>query len=132
MSGLIIHGDVELWATTYLRTALAVHPIGLGVFVSNRVPDPRRPTMVIVRRDGGARLDTVREEARLNVRVWASTDREATDLAALVRALMWAAPDGKPVVRVTELSGPTPVPDESGQSLRYLLFNVTQRGTQTA
>lgn len=88
--------------------------------------------MVIVRRDGGARLDPVREAARLGVRVWGSTEKEASDLAALVRALMWAAPDGQPVVRVDELSGPVPVADESAQPLRYMTFSVVQRGSYLA
>lgn len=131
MPAAVVFPDIELWATGYIRTALAGRPesYALNVHVSNETPRSRRDRMVIVRRDGGPRLDEVREAARLAVRVWGRTEQEATDLARLVRALIWVAPDGNPVLRVTELSGPTPVADESKQPLRYMTFELTLRGT---
>ncbi len=130
---VVVMPDVELWATGHLRTALAarLEAYASNVHVSNAVPATRLSRMVIVRRDGGPRLDHVREVARLGVRVWAMTERDATDLARLVAALLWAAPNGAPVLRVTQPTGPTPVADPSGQPLRYLTFEVTVRGTQT-
>jgi hypothetical protein len=124
--------DVELWATTYLRAALSVRPepYTANVYVNNVVPAQRHDRMCIVRRDGGPRLDAVREAARLNVRVWAQTEQDATDLARIVSALLWAAPDGDPVLRVEQPTGPTPVADESQQPLRLLAFEVVVRGTQ--
>lgn len=128
----VVFPDVELWATTYLRVALSVRPESYtsGVYVSNVVPAVRHDRMVIVRRDGGPRLDAVREAARLNVRVWAKTEQDATDLARIVGALLWAAPDGDPVLRVEQPTGPTPVADDSQQPLRLLTFEVVVRGTQ--
>lgn len=130
---VVISPDVELWATTWLRDALAARtePYAADVLVSNTVPTNRRARMVIVRRDGGLRLDTLRESARLTVRVWASTERDATDLARLAAALLWAAPTGDPVLNVTQPTGATPVADPSGQPLRYMTFDVTVRGAQT-
>lgn len=122
--------DVELWATVYLRLALAARsePYAAGVLVGVVVPDTRRDRMVMVRRDGGPRLDQVRESARLTVRVWGRTEQEASDLARLVAALLWASPDGDPVLRVTQNSGPSPIPDEQPQ--RLMSFDVVVRGTQ--
>ena len=130
---VVIFPDVELWATGYLRTALAARsePYAADVYVSNTVPDPRRDTMVQVRRDGGPRLDQVREAARLTVNVWAMKEQDATDLARLVAALMWAAPDGDPVLRVDQATGPTPVADPSRQPLRFMSFEVLVRGTDS-
>lgn len=127
----VIFPDVELWATGYLRTALAgrTEAYATGVYLSNTVPSPRRDRMVIVRRDGGPRLDVTREAARLAVRVWAKTEQDATDLARLVAALLWAAPTGEPVVRVTQPTGSTPVADDSGQPLRFMSFEITVRGS---
>jgi len=123
--------DVELWATTYLRAALAARPepYAAGVKVGVAVPATRADRMVQVRRDGGPRLDATREAARLGVNVWGKTEQEATDLARLVRALLGGAADGKPVCRVTELSGPSPVADESGQPRRFLTFELVVRGS---
>jgi hypothetical protein len=127
---VIVFPDVELWACDYLKTALAARPESFAdtVYVGVKVPDPRRDRMVIVRRDGGPRLDTVREAARLGVRVWATSEQDATDLARLVRALMWMAPDGSPVCRVNDLSGPSPVADESKQPLRFFSLELIVRG----
>lgn len=132
MIPVVVQPDVELWATTMLRQALAARPepYAAGVYVSNAVPTTRRDRMVIVRRDGGARLDLVREVARLGVNVWAKTDRDAADLARLVAALLWASPTGDPVLRVEQPMGSTPVADPSGQPLRYQTFEVTTRGQQ--
>lgn len=127
---VIVFPDVELWATAHLRSTLSGRPesFASNVYVSNSVPSTRRDRMVVVRRDGGPRLDTMREAARLGVRVWAKTEQDATDLARLVRALLWMAPDGAPVCRVTDLSGPSPVPDESGQPLRFFTVELIVRG----
>lgn len=127
---VIVFPDVEMWATTYLRAALSGRPesFASNVYVSNSVPDTRRDRMVVVRRDGGPRLDTVREAARLGVRVWATSEPDATDLARLIRALLWMAPDGNPVCKVNDLSGPSPVADESKQPLRFFTVELIVRG----
>lgn len=128
----VIFPDVELWATDWLRTALAdrTETYATGVHVGNAVPADRRDRMVIFRRDGGPRIDATREAARLAVRVWAATEQDATDLARLVAALLWAAPNGDPVLRVAQQMGPSPIADQSGQPLRYMTFEVVVRGEQ--
>lgn len=124
--------DTELWATDWCRRALVgrSEPYAADVYVSNRVPDTRRDRMVIFRRDGGVRLDQVREQPRLTLRIWGPTEQEATDLARLVLALLWAAPDGAPLCAVPSISGPSPVADESGQPLRLASADLIIRGTE--
>lgn len=134
MTGLlpvVVFPDLELWATGYLRTALAARtePYAASVYVSNAVPDPRRDRMVTIRRDGGPRLDVVREAARIGVNVWGRTEQEASDLARLVAALLWAAPDGNPVCKVTQLSGVSPIAD--AQPRRYSTYELITRGVQS-
>lgn len=128
---VVLFPDTELWATEYLRDVLAARPepYTANVYVSNSVPSTRRDRMVTVRRDGGSRLDQVREAARLTVNVWAKTEQDATDLARMVAALLWAAPNGDPVVKVEQFTGPSPVADLSGQPLRFMVFELTVRGT---
>jgi hypothetical protein len=125
----VVFPDVELWGTTYLRDALGqrTEPWAAVDLVSNRVPTTRKNRMVIVRRDGGT-SDGLRDVARVSVQVWAKTEQDATDLARLVAALLWAAPNGDPVLKVVQQSGPTPIADTSGQPLRYLVFEIHTRG----
>ena len=119
----IVFPDVELVLTTYLRTVLADPTI----YVSNAVPSPRRDRMVTVRRDGGA-PDGVRDRARVSVGVWAMSEKAANDLARIVQARLSAAPNGDPILSVRHQSGPTPVADESKQSRRFLVVEVSTRG----
>ena len=130
---VVLFDDIELWATGALRAALAARsePYTDDVYVSNKVPTVRRNRMVIVRRDGGGRLDVVREAPRLGINVWAKTEQDANDLGRLVAALLWAAPDGDPVSRVTVTGGPYPVADDT-DFLRYLTAEVISHGRDDA
>lgn len=132
MTTPVVFPDVELWATTWLRAALTgrAEPYTQGVLVGVVLPTTRRPRMVMVRRDGGPRLDVAREAARLGVNVWGATEQEASDLARLVAALLWAAPDGNPVCKATQLAGPSPVADS--QPRRYMTFELVVRGADLA
>lgn len=127
---VVIFDDIELWATTMLRAALAARAESYtdNVWVDNTVPNPRHDRMVIIRRDGGPRLDVVREAANLAVNVWGETEQVAMDLARLTAALLWSAPDGDPVVRVDQTLGPSPVPDSSDQARRFMTFDLIYRG----
>ena len=126
----VVMPDVELWACGYLKTALAARPEAFAnAYVGIKVPQLRQSRMVVVRRDGGPRLDTVREAARLSVNVWAPTDLECANLARLVRALLWQAADGDPVCRVSDLSGPSSVADESEVPRRFFSVELIVRGT---
>lgn len=130
---VVLFDDIELWATGALRAALAARsePYTDDVYVSNKVPTVRRNRMVIVRRDGGGRLDVVREAPRLGINVWAKTEQDANDLGRLVAALLWAAPDGDPVSRVTVTGGPYPVADDT-DFLRYITAEVISHGRDDA
>lgn len=127
---IVIHDDIELWATARLRALLATRtePYAANVFVSNTTPSQRRDRMVIIRRDGGGRLDAVREAPRLGINVWAKTEQDANNLGRMVAALLAASPDGNPVSRVRIMGGPYAVADDSNQPLRYLTAEVISKG----
>jgi hypothetical protein len=127
----IVFPDIELAVTTYLRDALAERDEAYcaNVHVSIIASNPRADRMVIVRRDGGRRLDAFRELARVGVQVWATDFGECVELANMVRALIQAMPDGDPVISATERSAPSPVDDVSGQPMRFGTFELTARGT---
>lgn len=117
--------DIELATCEGMRTLLTTYS-ETGVFVGREVPNPRRSKMVIFTRDGGG--SDVLDRPRLRVRVWADTDVEAQRLASKVLGLSALLADGNPVTSVRVLSGPYDVPDESKQSQRYALLEMTTRG----
>lgn len=124
---VVIFPDVELWAVTWLRAALAARsePYASGVTVASKVPSTMPARLVWVRRDGGPRDGVALERPRLGVNVYAATEKDAADLANLVRALLWSAPDGDPVCRVDELSGPSPIADTKPR--RFMTFELLLR-----
>jgi hypothetical protein len=131
----LVYPDIELVLTGRFRAALAARtePYAQNVFVSNSIPGAdqggRRDRMVIVRRDGGTQAE-MRDRPRVSLSVWAMTDQDATDLARLVLALAPSFADGNPIISVPvgSITGPTPIPDESGQPLRYIVAEFHTRG----
>lgn len=117
---VVIPPDAELWATGYVRSFLAGRPEAeaQNVYVSNRKPTANQPRIVTVRRDGGPVTGLI-DNPRLTFRVWADKEREAADLARLLVAAIKASPGNGPVVSVTNVFGPSPIP-EAGQP-QYLV-----------
>jgi len=135
----VVFPDTELVLCEQLRAALGTRtePYATEVYVGNTTPNPRRPRMVTVRRDGGPRVEGLLEAAQVGVNVWADTEQNVNDLARLVRGLLWVLPAGlwaadQPICRVDDISGPVAIADDSGQPLRYLTFEITLRGEPLA
>lgn len=126
----VIFPDVELHFTGYLRTALAARsePFAANVKVGVIAPTTLPPRLVTIRRDGGGDLDQVREQARLTVNVWHETHQQAVDLTRLVRALLWASPNGDPVLRVETNAGPSVVPEENDKPHLTMMIDAWIRG----
>jgi len=125
--------DAILWAMGYYRDALAARPepVASSASVSDEVPNPRRPSMVVIESDGGNRLDYVRSTCRLRFQVWGPTKKDAADLALIVYALTAASPDGSPVCAVSDLAGPYRVADPSGQPKQFLTAELIVKGALT-
>lgn len=122
----VLYPDAETVIPARLRALLAARSV-TDVYVGRDIPNPRRPRMVVWNRDGGG-SDGLRDQPRMRCRVWAPTDAEANDLAALVVALVPHMVDGAPILRATHESGPYDVPDDSDQPQRYLMFEIHTRG----
>lgn len=122
----ILYPDAEQVACDAIRPLL-VSAGQTGVYVGNKIPNPRRDRMVIWNCDGGNASD-MRDRPRMRCRVWATDDKAANDLARLIVALMPLMVDGAPILRVEHLSGPYDVPDESRQVQKFLLFEMHMRG----
>ena len=72
------------------------------------------------------------DRPRVAFDVWAKTEQDATNLAALIVALAFDAPGTNGCVRVQHLSGPNSVADPSGQPRRLSLIEATHRAAVLA
>lgn len=134
----IIHADLELWLTGWLRAQLAARPEAVcqGVKVDNKVPaGTLPPKLVVVRYDGSSVEELHVDSASVGVTVYAGTKvlpKDANDLARIVRALIGDSArvePGNPVAAVTGSNGPIPVADEGEKAVRYLTFELAVVGS---
>lgn len=128
MLPVIITPDVELWATGWLRAALAARSEAYvtGVKVDNKIPTSRPTRLVAVRHDGGPRVNILQTQARLGVNIFSETEQNATDLARLVEGLLLSVVNLPPVDEVTSSSSITRVEEPSPR--RYFTVQVLMRG----
>lgn len=137
----VIHADLELWLTGWLRTEVAARPESVcrDVQVDNKEPQPGAPwprRLIVVRFDGSSMGEIITDSAAVGVTVYAGTKalpKDANDLARIVRALIADSArvePGNPVAAVTGSNGPIPV-DGGAQPLacRYLTFELTVVGS---
>lgn len=136
----VIHADLELFFTAWLRAQLAARtePVCAGVMVDNKEPLPGKPwpsKLVVIRYDGSSTGEIITDDAALGVTVYAGTKglpKDANDLSRIVRALIddsARVEPGNPVAAVRSSTGPVPVPDEGEKAARYLTFELTVVGS---
>lgn len=133
----VIHADLELFFTGWLRARLAERPepVCANVKVDNKEPDTIPPKLVVIRYDGSSLGEIITDSAALGVTIYAGTKaipKDANDLARIVRALIndsARVEPGNPVAAVTASSGPIPVPDEGTHAVRYCTFELTVVGS---
>lgn len=134
----IIHEDLELFLTGWLRAQLSARPEAVcqGVKVDNKVPAGVLPSkLVVVRYDGSSVEELHVDSASVGVTVYAGTKalpKDANDLARIVRALIGDSArvePGNPVAAVTASNGPIPVADEGEKAVRYLTFELAVVGS---
>lgn len=136
----VIHADLELFFTTWLRAQLAARPepVCVDVKVDNKEPQPGDTwpsKLVVIRYDGSSSGEIITDDAALGVTIYAGSKalpKDANDLAAIVRALIGDSARveaGNPVAAVTASSGPIPVADEGSKAVRYLTFELVVVGS---
>jgi hypothetical protein len=107
---------------------------GWDVPVRDRVPETRPAQFVVIRRVGGVHRNVVSDEAMVTVEAWARTHEQAQDLCALSRALIHSLPGTVvgtvPVYRITDVAGPSLLPDDLSAQPRYTCtLSVAMRGS---
>ncbi|MDP1793726.1 MAG: hypothetical protein Q8K63_06265, partial [Acidimicrobiales bacterium] len=129
MKPLVVFPDVAAAVAAHLDDILD-EPI------VTRVPNPRPPRFVLVRRVGGPRRDVVTDEATLTLEGWAEGEAEAHDLLQLARAHLHTLSgrnNGVTTYRVAEFAGPASLPDPESSQPRYTMtISVAARGVTPA
>lgn len=136
----VIHADLELFFTTWLRARLTERnePVCASVKVDNKEPQPTAvwpSKLVVIRYDGSSLGEIITDSAALGVTIYAGTKalpKDANDLARIVRALIndsARVEADNPVAAVTASSGPIPVADEGEKAVRYLTFELVVVGS---
>lgn len=105
----------------------------LDIRVANAIPDPRPAEFLRIVRTGGPRTGVRTDSAQVTFEYWADTLYNASEGARLVRAHVNALAgrriDGVQVNRVQEFSGPSELPDPSGQPRYSWTVQIDVRGT---
>lgn len=129
MGPVIRMPDVELWGTSWVRAALEAReePYTTDVYVDIKVPNPLKPLMVILRNDGGTRVDLLHESVFLAVNVYAPDEVTADALARLVEALLLSVRASAPIEYISSQSRPVRIEDT--QPRRYFVVDAAVRGS---
>ena len=122
---VITFPSAETACVAYLTAELAAR--GETAVVSTKVPNPRPPRLVRVRRLGGVRVDVITDVPMVAFDCWAPNEVAAEALAELTRALISAIPDrsipgGVVCCDVEEGGGPVNQPDPDTNYPRYTFF----------
>lgn len=136
----VVHADLEMFYTGWLRAQLALRPepVCAGVKVDNKEPQPNTAwpsKLVVIRYDGSSSSEIITDDAALGVTVYAGSKalpKDANDLARIIRAIIADSArvePGNPVAAVHSSTGPIPIPDEGEKAVRYLTFEITAVGS---
>lgn len=116
---VVAFADAEALAITWLTGKL-----GSGVTLHTKVPPTRPAKFVKVIRTGGTQRDIIADGAQLTFECWAANEIDASAICRLVRAHLKAAAGeivgGSYVRKVTDVGGPSNLPDPESTSARYL------------
>lgn len=139
-NALVVFPDAVEVALDYLRAEAAHYPAIAAVQFVDELPPKVVPGRTVrVRRVGGVPRGLVTDVARLDLIVWDANPHAAQATAAMLRALMLAAPlkavvvvgtTRVPVHGCTEVLGPTlgPDPIDPDREVVLLTYELALRG----
>lgn len=132
MAGLLLFPDSE----ELFRVVLGVmveQVTGTPVPAFTKVPNPRPPEFLVVRKVGSNLRDLVTDVPVLQIEAWALKESRADRLAQVVRSLMhWFVEiNGYAINGTTEVVGPSLYPDGSQHNRYTATYAPAVRGRET-
>lgn len=122
---VVVAGLVNLLAS---RTEPVAHNVKVATIKPAPDVSPYPSKVIVVRGDGGPKLDQVRKMERLGLTIWADTYADASGLARLVEALVTDLA-GEEIKYVNVALSPVRVAEDGPQECRYLTIEVITKGT---
>ena len=93
---------------------------------ADQVPYPSR--ILIIRSDGGPKLDWVRKAERVGITIWANTYADASDLARLVEAIT-VTMTGESIKLAQIVLSPIRIDEAGPQECRYMTLELITKGS---
>lgn len=129
-----IFQDTEKLLVDAITTSLAERSesYAQGVVVATKKPGPEiQPypsKVVVVRSDGGPKLDWVRKMSRVGISIWCDTYADAADLSTLLEALSitWT---NDHIKSCNVILSPVRAKEPSEQEARYMTLEVIIKGS---
>lgn len=134
MMPAVIFPDIEKVLVAALKAELAQRSetCARNVYVATKKPAPdKKPyprRIIVIRSDGGPKIDWVRKLERVGITIWADTYEDASDLARLVEALSMTL-TGEEIKLANVALSPTRIDEAGTQECRYLILELTVKGS---
>ena len=130
---VVVHTDSEELFRVLLALKVS-EVLGSTLPASTKVPNPRPPEFLVVRRVGGSPRDLVTDVPVIQVEAWALTESRASRIASVVQAVMeWVQEvNGRSVWLEDVVVGPVSFPDGSNQARYTASYAAAVRGSEEA
>jgi hypothetical protein len=130
----VIFPDIEKVLVAAIKSELLTrtetYAQNVTVATKKPAPDlsPYPSRIIVIRSDGGPKVDWVRKIERVGISIWADTYSDASNLARLIEALsVTLTSDGVKLSRV--VLSPTRVDEAGPQEARYMTLELIVKGS---
>jgi hypothetical protein len=134
MMPAVVFPDVEKVLVAGLKAELEerAESYAQDVYVATKKPaadqNPYPARIIVVRSDGGPKLDWVRKSERIGITIWANTYSDASDLARLIEALSITM-TGESIKLSQVILSPVRVDEAGPQECRYMTLELITKGS---
>ena len=134
MMPAVIFPDVEkvLVAAVKAELETRTESYAQNVHVSTIKPaadiTPYPSRIIVIRGDGGPKLDWVRKSERVGITIWANSYSDASDLARLIEALS-VTMTGEFIKLTQVILSPVRVDEAGPQECRYMTLELITKGS---
>jgi hypothetical protein len=130
----VIFPDIERVLVAAIKAELVARAetYAQNVYVATKKPaadkNPYPARIVVIRSDGGPKLDWVRKSERIGITIWADTYADASELARLIEALAITLTSDSVKLSQVILS-PIRIDEAGPQECRYITLELITKGS---
>lgn len=130
----VIFPDIEKVLVAAIKSELLTRtePYAQNVTVATKKPapdvSPYPSRIIVIRSDGGPKVDWVRKIERVGISIWANNYADASNLARLIEALSVTL-TGEEIKLSRVVLSPTRVDEAGPQEARYMTLELIVKGS---